>query len=50
VLRLLLALNHEMGITMVIVTHSEKLAAVMDRTLRLSGGRLTTVTARANAS
>jgi len=45
VLRLLLALNHEMGITMVIVTHSEKLAAVMDRTLRLSGGRLTTVTA-----
>jgi lipoprotein-releasing system ATP-binding protein len=43
VLRLLLALNQEMGVTMVIVTHSEKLAAAMDRTLRLSGGKLTPV-------
>jgi lipoprotein-releasing system ATP-binding protein len=43
VLRLLLSLNQEMGITMAIVTHSEKLAAAMDRTLRLSGGRLTQV-------
>jgi lipoprotein-releasing system ATP-binding protein len=43
VLRLLLSLNQEMGITMAIVTHSEKLAAAMDRTLRLSGGTLTQV-------
>ena len=43
VLRLLLALNHEMGVTMVIVTHSEKLAAAMDRTLRLNGGKLSPV-------
>lgn len=43
VLRLLLTLNEEMGITMAIVTHSEKLAAVMDRTLRLSEGKLTEV-------
>jgi len=41
VLRLLLSLNRELGVTMAIVTHSEKLAAAMDRTLRLSGGRLT---------
>jgi lipoprotein-releasing system ATP-binding protein len=44
VLRSLLELNQEMGVTMVIVTHSEKLAAAMDRTLRLSGGKLTLVT------
>src|SRR5262249_3855513 len=43
VLRLLLALKREVGVTMAIVTHSEKLAAAMDRTLRLSGGRLTAV-------
>ncbi len=43
VLRLLLALNQELGVTMVIVTHSEKLAAAMDRTLRLSAGKLTAV-------
>ncbi len=45
VLRLLLTLNQEMGITMAIVTHSEKLAAAMDRTLRLSRGKLTPVAA-----
>jgi lipoprotein-releasing system ATP-binding protein len=45
VLQLLLSLNYEMGITMAIVTHSEKLAAVMDRTLRLSEGKLTEVRA-----
>ena len=43
-MRLLLSLNQEMGVTMVIATHSEKLAAAMDRTLRLSRGKLTTVT------
>jgi len=43
VLQLLLALNHEMGITMAVVTHSEKLAAAMDRTLRLTGRKLVTV-------
>jgi lipoprotein-releasing system ATP-binding protein len=40
VLQLLLALNQEMGITMAVVTHSEKLAAAMDRTLRLTGRKL----------
>lgn len=43
VLQLLLALNQEMGITMAVVTHSEKLAAAMDRTLRLMGRKLVTV-------
>lgn len=43
VLQLLLALNQEMGITMAVVTHSEKLAAAMDRTLRLVGRKLMTV-------
>ena len=46
VLRLLLSLNHELGVTMVIVTHSEKLAAAMDRTLRLTDGKLVDVTAK----
>ena len=40
VLQLLLALNQEMGITMAVVTHSEKLAAAMDRTLRLMGKKV----------
>lgn len=43
VLQLLLALNQEMGITMAVVTHSEKLAGAMDRTLRLMGRKLVTV-------
>jgi lipoprotein-releasing system ATP-binding protein len=43
VLQLLLSLNQEMGITMAVVTHSEKLAAAMDRTLRLMGRKLVTV-------
>lgn len=43
VLRLLLTLNQAMGVAMVIVTHSEKLAATMDRTLRLGNGILTEV-------
>ena len=45
VLRLLLSLNQELGVTMVIVTHSEKLATAMDRTLRLTSGKLVDVTA-----
>jgi lipoprotein-releasing system ATP-binding protein len=45
VLRVLLSLNQEFGVTMVIVTHSEKLAAAMDRTLRLTGGKLMDVAA-----
>lgn len=40
ILQMLLELNQTMNITMVIVTHSEKLAACMDRTLRLEGGKL----------
>ena len=43
VLRLLLALNQAMGVAMVVVTHSERLAAAMDRTLRLKHGILTEV-------
>ena len=34
------ALNREKGITVVIVTHNERLAAACDRRLRLEGGRL----------
>lgn len=45
VLQLLLTLHQEMGITMAIVTHSERLAAAMDRTLRLSSGKLVPVAA-----
>ena len=41
VLRLLLTLNQALGVAMIIVTHSEKLAAAMDRTLRLKDGKLT---------
>jgi lipoprotein-releasing system ATP-binding protein len=46
VLQLLLSLNREMGSTLVVVTHSERLAATMDRTLRLSAGMLTQVSCR----
>ena len=38
--RLLLELNREAGITCVVVTHSDRLAAAMDRTLRLVEGGL----------
>jgi lipoprotein-releasing system ATP-binding protein len=37
---LLRRLNQEKGITVVVVTHNERLAAACDRTLRLEGGRL----------
>lgn len=37
---LLRRLNREKGITMVVVTHNERLAASADRTLRLEGGKL----------
>lgn len=40
ILQMLLDLNQAMNITMAIVTHSEKLAASMDRTVRLEGGKL----------
>ena len=43
ILRLLLDLNRQLGITMAVVTHSEKLAAAMDRTLRLTNGKLTEI-------
>jgi lipoprotein-releasing system ATP-binding protein len=46
VLQLLLSLNQEMGITMVVVTHSERIATAMDRTLRLSAGALKQVSAQ----
>ena len=38
--QLLLALKRERGITLVIVTHNQDLAALADRTLRLTRGRL----------
>jgi lipoprotein-releasing system ATP-binding protein len=37
---LLRRLNQEKGITVVVVTHNERLAAACDRVLRLDGGRL----------
>jgi lipoprotein-releasing system ATP-binding protein len=37
---LLRRLNQEKGITVVVVTHNERLAASADRTLRLEGGKL----------
>ncbi len=37
---LLRRLNQEKGITIVVVTHNERLAAACDRTLRLESGRL----------
>ncbi len=37
---LLVALNQELGITMVVVTHNQELAAIMHRTLQLSDGQL----------
>jgi lipoprotein-releasing system ATP-binding protein len=40
VAQLLLDLNREHGITLVIVTHSQRLAGQMDRTLELRDGRL----------
>lgn len=38
--RLLVELNREAGITCVVVTHSPRLAAAMDRTIRLTHGHL----------
>jgi lipoprotein-releasing system ATP-binding protein len=38
--QLLVDLNAEQGITLVVVTHNDRLAALADRTLRLSDGRL----------
>lgn len=40
VLRLLLDLNRDLGVAMIVATHSEKLATAMDRTLRLKDGKL----------
>jgi lipoprotein-releasing system ATP-binding protein len=37
---LLRRLNRDKGITLVVVTHNERLAAASDRVLRLEGGRL----------
>jgi predicted ABC-type transport system involved in lysophospholipase L1 biosynthesis ATPase subunit len=43
---LLRRLNREKGITVVVVTHNERLAAACDRRLRLAAGRLTEAEAR----
>ncbi len=45
VLRLLLDLNRDLGVAMIVATHSEKLAAAMDRTLRLKDGKLAEISA-----
>lgn len=45
VLRLLLDLNRDLGVAMIVATHSEKLAAAMDRTLRLKDGVVTEASA-----
>jgi lipoprotein-releasing system ATP-binding protein len=37
---LLVALNNDLGLTMVVVTHNQELAAIMHRTLQLSDGQL----------
>src|SRR5262249_1882342 len=37
---LLLELNAECGATLVVATHNHRLAAAMERTLRLTGGRI----------
>jgi lipoprotein-releasing system ATP-binding protein len=42
---LLRRLNREQGLTVVAVTHNDRLAAACDRTLRLTGGRLLAETA-----
>jgi lipoprotein-releasing system ATP-binding protein len=42
---LLRRLNREKGITVVVVTHNDRLAATCDRVLRLDGGRLHKVSA-----
>jgi lipoprotein-releasing system ATP-binding protein len=49
VLQLLLDLNQTMNMTVVIVTHNEKVAGCMDRTLRLEAGRLHEVPPQAGA-
>lgn len=38
--QLIMRLNAEMGLTTLVVTHNERLAAVMDRRLRLAEGRI----------
>lgn len=45
VLRLLLDLNRDLGVAMIVATHSEKLATAMDRTLRLKDGNLAALSA-----
>jgi lipoprotein-releasing system ATP-binding protein len=46
---LLMELNHERNITLVVVTHNASLAGAMDRTLRLTAGRIAPETAHAAA-
>jgi lipoprotein-releasing system ATP-binding protein len=41
--RLLIELNRERGVALIVVTHNPRLAAAMDRVLRLHDGRLTSV-------
>jgi len=41
--KLLIELNRERGVALIVVTHNPRLAAAMDRVLRLEGGRLRAV-------
>jgi lipoprotein-releasing system ATP-binding protein len=45
--RLLIELNRERGVALIVVTHNPRLAAAMDRVMRLESGRLERVTVTA---
>ena len=48
--KVLLDLNREHGSALVVATHSERLAAAMQRTLRLTGGRLVPIEVEADVA
>lgn len=42
IIKLLFDLNHEKGVTLIIVTHDEELAALCDRRIRIADGKIVT--------